>query len=132
MGVAALPVGMRVLHSSAPVSMSNARKLWSPEPAMNTRPEAVTVGPPTPGVPRKNQNGNGAMSRVVPRGTLHSFAPLARSMASSVFQGGAVQGSPQGDSRMSGVTQKGVPSCGCAVGCLSQAWRGMRWMIPAK
>ena len=48
MGVAALVVGMRALHSSSPVAVLNARKLWSPEPAMNTSPEAVTVGPPTP------------------------------------------------------------------------------------
>ena len=55
------------------------------------------LSPPMPGTPLIHQNGNGAMSREVPSGTLHSSSPLTRSMASMVAQGGSVQGTPSGD-----------------------------------
>src|SRR5690606_34391099 len=66
----------------------------------------------TPGTPCIHQNGNGARWRVVPRGTLHRILPPARSTASRVPQGGAVQGTPRGDSIRPVATQYGVPICG--------------------
>ena len=64
---------------------------------MKVRPEAVVIAPPWLGTPNRNQNGQGASSRVVPSGTSHTFLPVVMSIPASLPQGGALQGAPKID-----------------------------------
>ena len=64
------------------------------------------------GSPNSRQKGQGAMSRVVPKGTSQTFSPRSRSTATSVPQGGGLQGTPNGDTSVSISAAYGVPRCG--------------------
>ncbi len=68
---------------------------------MNVRPEAVVMAPPWLGTPRWNQSGQGASSRVVPRGTSQIFLPVVMLMPVRRPQGGALQGAPNIDIMLS-------------------------------
>jgi len=57
-------------------------------PATNTRPPAVTMGPPSEADP----NFSGSLVESRPSGTSQVFSPVAVLIASSVPQGGAVHG----------------------------------------
>src|ERR687898_571202 len=63
---------------------------------MNPSPFCVTIGPPRFGVPYLMGSGTGARSRTVPRGTSHFTSPVSVSTASSVPQGGLLQGRSRG------------------------------------
>src|SRR5258707_6677106 len=73
--------------------------------AVNTRPPALTIGPPRVMVPVL------LPGLQLPSGTSQTFAPEKRSTAATVPQGGALHGSPLG--ARSGVrnTPYGAPAC---------------------
>ena len=81
---------------------------------MNTRPEAVTMGPPKLGMPIAPEEIllNGTMSSVVPSGTDHRILPVCMSMACSRPQGGGLHGRPSGESIASRFMPNGAPACG--------------------
>ena len=66
---------------------------------MNTRPEAVAIGPPKLGVPtpRTKNCEPGARSPVAPSGVRQSTWPVVMSTALSRPQGGGLQGRPSGE-----------------------------------
>src|SRR5215216_5586389 len=72
---------------------------------MNTSPFCVTIGPPRFGGPHLIGSGTGARSRTVPRGTSHFTSPLSVSTASSVPQGGLLQGSSRGGNKCGNAVQ---------------------------
>src|SRR5580765_6611853 len=106
--------------------MSNARMNGSHVPAMNTRPPAVTIGPPRLMVPGGTF---GFAGLKLPSGTCQRIVPDDRSSAVSAPQGGAMHGSPLGDIRNARNMPYGVPACPvyspfsvrCA-GSLKTAW----------
>lgn len=79
--------------------------------AVNTIPPAVAIGPPSVIVPVV------ALERKLPNGTSQTFFPSDKSTAAIVPHGGALQGSPLGES--SGVRNiaKGAPVCGANSPC---------------
>src|SRR5438034_3787343 len=83
MGVAWPPAGSACFQSSLPDSEWKARKKESMDAEVNTRPPAVTMGPPRLIEPVSWPG----MS--VPRGASQSFLPEWRSTASVVPHGGA-------------------------------------------
>src|SRR6185503_8659364 len=87
-GVARAPAGSAALHSSLPVSMSNAWGWRASVAAMNTRPPAVAIGPPRLGDP--------GTPPIAPSGPVQATPPLGRFTATSAPQGGGVQGNPAG------------------------------------
>src|ERR1700736_140448 len=74
---------------------------------MNTRPPAVTKGPPAPGVPRYQLKGMWAIFLILPSGTSQRIFLLTRSTAVSAAQGGVEQGTPNEDSNGSTWMTKG-------------------------
>src|SRR5437764_1394707 len=78
-------------QSSAPVSLSNARIFESRVPAQNTRPPAVTLGPPKFSVPVFATPFR-ASSGYSPNGTFHNSLPEFRSRQLRVPQGGLLPG----------------------------------------
>src|SRR5688572_21835457 len=87
MGVACALAGNRVIHSSSPVSLSNARNLPSFVAPIKTSPPAVTIDPPrfdAPvfGIPRA------VSSSYSPRVDRQRCSPLLRSMAVRLPHGG--------------------------------------------
>jgi hypothetical protein len=101
MGVALALVERRLLHNSRPVAVSNARKVCSAAPPINTTPPRVVTAPPAVGVPIvigvMVGTPNGPMSRGLPSGFDHSTLPLIRSTAATSPHGGAVHGVPSGE-----------------------------------
>jgi len=97
-GVACAPAGRRISQRFSPVAVSNARRKLSVVAPMKTSPPAVASGPPMFGAPSSDQNGQGALSRDVPSGLSHAIFPCARSTATSLPHGGAVHGTPSGES----------------------------------
>src|SRR6185503_15034306 len=98
MGVARAPAGSEAFQSSFPVSTSNARKARSSVAPTNTRPDAVTIGPPRFGDPEPG-GAAGAPSfsaGIVPRGTSQRIRPVSRLTATREPNGGRVQGRPVG------------------------------------
>jgi hypothetical protein len=89
--------GTRADQTSSPLSMSNARTVFSSAAPTKTRPPAVTSGPPMFGVPDLHVSGNGVRSRMLPSGTRQRIVPLARSTASRLPHGGSLHGTPSGD-----------------------------------
>src|ERR1043166_2723087 len=75
---------------------------------MNTSPPAVTIGPPRFGLPHAAAAA-GASGAKVPSGTSHFLAPVARSMATRLPNGGGVHGAPEGPSSSSRRITDGVP-----------------------
>src|SRR5690606_12647745 len=72
-GTAVMLYGTSCDQSSAPLSASKARKRWSLVAPMNTRPPAVTIGPPKPGEPTFClPSGNVSL---IPSGTDHAISP---------------------------------------------------------
>src|SRR6478672_13103562 len=90
--------------------MSNARRKLSVVAPMKTRPPAVVSGPPMFGAPSSDQNGHGALSREVPSGFSQAILPAARSTATSLPHGGAMQGAPSGESSSLRRIAYGVPA----------------------
>src|SRR5580693_10191036 len=85
-GVAKAPVGNRYSHTTLPVFLSKARILLSLVAAMNSRPPAVTRGPPYDSVPVTGTP-FAARAGYSPSGTRQRYSPVFRSMALSVPQG---------------------------------------------
>src|SRR3546814_9868002 len=83
---------------------------------MNTRPPAVTSGPPAPGVPKlvskcRNFGGwNGISFSMLPSGTSQTIFFLTISTAVSAAHGGAEHGEPSGESSGSTVGMYGEPA----------------------
>ena len=82
-----------IVHSSFPVSESNACRCGSMVAEVNTNPPAVTIGPPRLIDPVCFPGTN------VPSGTSHAIFPVNRSTASVVPHGGRLQGVPLGEKR---------------------------------
>src|SRR5215831_16659455 len=90
MGVDWALAGSSVLHTSLPVSLSNARRCASLAAAVKINPPAVAIGPPRLIDPA------GHPSPIVPSGDSQRSLPVFRSKATSAPQGGALQGCPFG------------------------------------
>src|SRR5437588_10049449 len=102
MGVACALAGRSAFHVSLPVSTSNARKKVSIAAATNTRPPAVTMGPPKLGDP------DGAPGLAEPSGVFQRIFPALRSSATNAPHGGVTHGSRRGDISGSRYTAYGV------------------------
>src|SRR5262245_15125822 len=77
-------------QSSFPVFDSNARKRTTFVAPMPRKPTAVTIGPPAPGDPTFClPGGNVSLS---PSGTCHAMSPVLPLIATSLAQGGLLQG----------------------------------------
>src|SRR5262245_48468352 len=110
---------MRVLQISAPLSASKARNDLSLVAPTKYTPLAVSRPPAKLGAPRWRkpgiaQTGNGAWSRIVPSGTRHFTAPVARSTPVSEPQGGGLHGAPKFENSGWRITPYGVPAIGYA------------------
>ncbi len=79
--------------------------------AMKYSPPSVASPPPRFGVPQSmcQGSGTGPISWIEPSGACHATLPSSRSMATSLPQGGAVQGMPRGDSSGPTANVYGVP-----------------------
>src|SRR5438132_10552337 len=77
-------------QTSFPVFESNARNRPSFVAPMNTRPPAVTVGPPAPGDPTFCLPA-GSVS-FTPSGTCHAMSPVTALIATSLAHGGLLHG----------------------------------------
>src|SRR5438067_12352210 len=77
-------------QSSLPVFESNARKRPSFVAPMNRTPPPVTIGPPAPGDPTLFLP-SGSVS-LIPRGACQAMSPVSALMATSLAQGGLLQG----------------------------------------
>src|SRR5579863_7774973 len=89
--------------------MSNACSDSSNPPAAKTSPPPVTMAPPRLIDPQSRYTGASLSLGIEPRGVSQRFAPEARSTASTVPQGGGLQGTPSGDSSGSRIIPYGVP-----------------------
>src|SRR5262245_43174680 len=103
--------------------MSNARKLRSSVAPMNTRPDAVTIGPPRLGDPDAGMSG-----MIWPSGEFHRTAPVPRFTATSEPNGGLVQGRPLGARKSRRRITYGVPFI--VVNC--QSYRGDSLLYDAR
>src|SRR5690349_6449736 len=112
MGVACALAGRFPDHNRAPVLVSNALNLRSTVPPTKVRPPAVEIDPPRLMEPYSSRSRAGDNSSIVPRGTRHRMARLARSTAISSPQGGGAHGIPDGAKNGDRAMAKGVPSCG--------------------
>src|SRR5437588_5761884 len=97
MGVAWPLAGSRARHISLPVSTSKARMYGSKVPAMNTKPPAVTIGPPRLNDPAGIVACPGGNSAIDPRGTCQRILPAVMSTAVSAPHGGGVHGKTDGE-----------------------------------
>src|ERR1700690_1453615 len=106
MGVDCALAGSSTVHTSLPVSASNACRCGSSAAAVKMSPPAVAIGPP------KLIDPGGAPSPMLPRAASHRGLPVVRSNATSAPHGGALQGNPDGDTSQSLCIPYGVPNCG--------------------
>src|SRR5262249_59307726 len=100
--------GSSISHTTAPLALSNARKIFPPpyggpppgsvlNPSPMNTSDFVTVGPTRPGLPsggRFRPFNNGWLRGPSPFGTLHLISPLFRSIATRRPYGGFTIGNP--------------------------------------